>query len=115
MNKRKLRPYIVYEEDPEYGACLVFAHTAREAKKMGYEVLKDWNWVAEWIDARVRWLKKSDFLYEQDADKEKLENGTPHVIESPKSCPACGRWGFKLSKNGLCRPCALKRYQHEVG
>lgn len=83
------------------GAILIFAHTAREAKKVGYPHLNDW--VEEFIDFGVRLIKDADWLF-LEADQNKLADHISHVIE-PKYCNQCGMWGHAVIRNGLCTDC----------
>lgn len=79
------------------GACLIFAHTAKEAKKVGHAQVADW-FDTPWIDMGVRKLDKTHLFAEADA--EKLAAGVPHVIECPKTCPTCKTWGGEPKGNG---------------
>ncbi len=79
--------------DPDDGACLIFAHTAREARKLAWPILESW-WMAEcWIDVRIRRLRDMPWLY-RDADAVKLAADEPHAIECPTVCPRCQLWGL---------------------
>ncbi len=99
-----LKIYIGYSGEPEDGACLIFAHNAKEAKRIGYPVDKGWNWDSEFIDYRVTWLKKHDWLY-KEADPVKLAADEAHVIDDPKSCKRCELWGAELDAEGICTDC----------
>lgn len=102
-----MRAYMIYSRGlgSEEGAALVFANSAKEAKKVG------WNGIGydltdgEYIDLGVRWIKGEDYLFEQ-ANQKKLGAGIAHVIDSPKSCVMCEMWGVSpLDENGLCENC----------
>jgi hypothetical protein len=101
-----VKAYMGYSKEygPQEGACLVFAHNAREALKLARPVLIGWFDLG-YIDARVRLLKDSDHLFRTEADPAKLERDEPHVIESPKVCRSCEMWGNKLDEHGLCEYC----------
>ena len=44
MISTKLHPYMVFDGgDPEEGACLVFAHNAREARLIGFPTVSMWS------------------------------------------------------------------------
>jgi hypothetical protein len=89
------------------GACLVFAHNTKEARKLTYPVLLSWfdhNGSDDWIDTTTKLLKDSEFLF-KEAHQEKLAQGIPHVIESPKTCPSCDMWGEELDEKGFCGGC----------
>ena len=75
----------------EEGACLIFAHSAKEARKFAYRAIRDW-FDGEWVDAAVLRLRDMPWLCEE-ADQVKLSLGVPHFIERPVSCPGCGQWG----------------------
>jgi hypothetical protein len=83
------------------GACLIFAHTAKAAKKVGHAQIADW-FDTPWIDMGVRKLDKPHLFAE--ANPEKLAAEVPHVIESPKVCPVCEKWGGLPEGNG-CEYC----------
>lgn len=86
---------------PEEGAMLIFARTAKEARKVGYRY---W-WDYEYIDFGVRRLRNCDWLYEE-ADQAKLEKGEPHATDNPRSCCECGHWGqSRIDSDGLCVDC----------
>ncbi len=37
-----MNPYIGFDREAEYGACLIFANSVREGKKEGGRTIKDW-------------------------------------------------------------------------
>jgi hypothetical protein len=100
---KKLKPYMVSDDEPYEGACLVFAHTVREAKKIGWSIVSSWG-CDSFIEVRATFMRNSLFLYEQ-AIQENLEKGIPHVIESPITCKGCEHWGMKLNEQGYCDDC----------
>ena len=84
------------------GAVLIFANTAREAKKVAWggtlsDICND-----EFTDIGIRWLKKEGFA---EADKEKLAAGIPHVIDNPTCCEGCELWGVDILDDGYCLDC----------
>ena len=82
------------------GACLVFAHNTKEARKLAYPVLMSWfdsNGSDDWIDTAAHVLKDCEFLF-KEANQEKLIAGIAHVIESPKTCIVCEMWGEEVTK-----------------
>jgi len=93
-----LKAYMVCEGDPEDGACLVFAHTAIEARKVGWPTVSMWG-DGNWIDCRAIWLRDAKHLF-AEADPEQLSAGIPHVIEAPKRCSTCNLWGGKPNGTG---------------
>lgn len=94
------------------GACLIVAHTAKEAKKIGFSTVRSW-YDTEWIDMGVRLLKEhTDYLIKTEVDKDKFKAGISHVIECPKCCPHCEKWGGGEIVDGFCEYC--KDDQDEV-
>lgn len=98
-----LNAYMGWGEDigPEEGAVLIFAKTAREAKRVGYPVLKGF-FVLEFRSVRVKRLREPHLL--ELADKKKLDGQEPHVIDDPPVCPRCEQWG-KPIRDGACDFC----------
>lgn len=101
-----LNPYMVSEGEPENGACLVFAHTAKEARRVGWPTVSMWGG-GEWIECRATRLWKSDHLF-TEADQAKLTADVPHVIESPPACTTCEMWGGKPNLGG-CSLCTAEK------
>lgn len=98
-----LKPYMGYAGDPADGACLIFAHDAKEAKKVGYGVVNSWG--GEWIEMRVNLIRNEDYLF-KEADPELLQADTPHVIEAPTCCNCCEKWGVgEIGPDRLCPDC----------
>ncbi|MCG7598832.1 hypothetical protein MHM84_03475 [Halomonas sp. McH1-25] len=102
-----MNAYIAHDGEPVDGACLVFASTAKEAKRLAAPVVQDWS-NCEYIDVRVGRFRNPAWLLENVADKEKLAKGEPHVIESPPTCNACNLWHDELF-DGYCESCADER------
>ena len=90
------------EEGIEDGACLIFAHTAKEARKLAHRLMCDWH-DGEWIDTAVRRLRGKPWLM-LDADAAKLAADIPHGTECPTTCDTCGRWGGERI-GGICSEC----------
>lgn len=101
----KLKPYMGYSRagGSEEGACLIFAHNGKEAKKLAFEELKGWFDEQEWIDVAVNRLK-GEWLY-QEADQENLKNNFPHVVDNPMTCKKCETWGHETYIDGVCEDC----------
>jgi hypothetical protein len=100
-----LKPYMVYSRlvGPEEGAALVFAHSARQARNIGYGPCSDF--IDEYIDCESSWLKNRPWLFEE-ANKDKLAKDEPHVIVSPKCCSSCEHWGQSaIGEDGICEDC----------
>ena len=86
------------------GAALIFAHSVREAKKVGWRECGN-LFTDEFTDFSVRLLKDSEWLY-QEANQEKLRNDIAHTIDNPHSCKRCECWGqSEILDNGLCEDC----------
>ncbi len=101
-----LKAYMVYSKEGGSleGACLVFAHTRQEARKVAW---KECNWeiTDEWIDVGVRLLKESlSFLF-LSASPEKIEADIAHCISAPPTCKTCERWGEPINTEGYCPDC----------
>jgi len=99
-SRKELKAYMVYSSymGAYEGACLVFAYSVKEAKKLGYPIINDWFDI-EWIDCKAIWLKNRDWLF-----KEKTKD-SPHVIESPQTCSMCNVWGNEPYDNDICMDC----------
>lgn len=99
-----LKPYIAHSSDygPHESAFLIFAHSVKEAKRIGWPELRSII-CDEYTDMAVR-LLKGDHLY-LDANKEKLDADIAHVIDSPTSCKWCDQWGGLLDAEGVCQDC----------
>ena len=96
MNK-----YMAYDKGAgkEEGACLVFANSSQEARKLAYSVIQGWFDECDWIDIVAKTIKGHEYLNEE------CKSGEPHVIESPESCTQCGNWGVGAIICELCPAC----------
>lgn len=101
--KLKIYMYFSRSAGPNEGAALVFAHTAKEAKAVGWARVAD-LFTDEYIDIGIRWLRDSDYLF-KEGDPEKLKNNIPHANDSPTTCKACELWGEELNGKGYCYGC----------
>jgi len=99
-----LNIYMGYDRagGPETGAVLVFARTAKEARRLTWHEAP-WPWQS-WLDVAVRRLRERDHLYAQ-ADAQKLAADEPHVIDNPRSCGDCECWDSPIGDDGLCPSC----------
>lgn len=92
----RLNPYMAYCGDPAEGAALVFATSAREARRLAFDTLRCW-FDAEWIDTRVCRLRKHrEYLMGLYDDRA--------VCEDPDACDVCGTWGAPHDAEG-CENC----------
>ena len=97
----KLRPYVGFSRfsGPNECACLIFAHTAREAKRVGFQAMGDEIADGEFTDFGVRLMRDADHLVNE------MTCDFPHVIDSPKTCSVCELWGSELNEDGVCETC----------
>lgn len=109
----KLKPYMGYAGDPEYGACLVFAFTARQAREDAYIILSGWCDDNRWIDIRTNLLRDRDFLY-KEGDIFKLEHNIPHGVEFVETCDYCELWGSEIGEDKLCSACRDAKKLNEI-
>jgi hypothetical protein len=101
-----LNTYMAFSRNagPEEGAVLVFAHSVKEARKVGWNALSG-DLTDEYIDFAIRRIRKSPWLF-NEANDLKLANDEAHVIDNPKSCGHCGLWGIEpIGNDGFCDPC----------
>ena len=97
----ELRAYMAYDCRPEDCAILVFAFSARDARRLAWPYLTGLM-DTEWIDVRVKWLR-GGCAHLRKSDE-------PHVIESPPTCKDCEQWHDEpLDDDGLCDDCAAMR------
>jgi len=96
-----LKAYMVYSRTAgsQESAALVFAHTAREARIVGWNSCS-WDITDEYIDLAVRLLPDKPWIF-----SEKISDD-PHVIDSPKCCEICGLWGKEPYDDKICVDCA---------
>lgn len=87
----------------EEGAVLIFAHNAKEAKRLAVPVIQSF-FDSDYIAVRACRLWNRDHLF-AEADQAKLAEGIAHVIEDPKCCVACECWGYPLGEDGVCELC----------
>jgi hypothetical protein len=97
-----MKMYMGYDayNGPGEGAVLIFANTAREAKKLLWK--QNLLEIETYFDVRACLIKDSPYL-----EKEKLHN-LPHVVIPEKS--TCKEWGIgKIGGDGLCDLCRKER------
>lgn len=89
------------------GAILIFAKTAKEARKIGWHEMKMLH-DTSWVDMAVRRQRKNlTYLY-GDGDFIKLKDDVPHVVVDMRVCPSCELWGEdggEPDENGQCGYC----------
>jgi len=109
-----MKAYMGYDAQvgPEEGASLVFARTAKEAKKVFWATCSG-DLVEEFTDARVKLIRDSPWLL-READPAKVAAGEAHALLAPKSCDNCGQWGHAaIGDLGLCPDCLEARRADE--
>lgn len=94
--------YMGYEKDSiSECAVLIFAHTAREAKRLCWPVIRDYcNLLSgDYPDLRVTRLRDHEWL------RSEARHDYPHVIDNPQGCESCCQWGSSEIVEGLCQDC----------
>ena len=102
-----LNAYMGYSRNmgPSEGAVLIFAHTAREAKRVGMRsVLSDITG-GDFLDMAIRRIREPGV--ERHGDAEKLARDEPHMNDSPNGCCDCECWfAAPYDAAGRCESCA---------
>jgi len=88
----------------EEGSILIFASSAKEARKIGWGFVRDW-FDTEWIHMAIKRIKTNIHHLEKNANQKMLKAGISHVIDSPEICPGCEMWGGGEPENGKCEHC----------
>ena len=88
--------------DPAECAILIFAFTAKDAKRL---LVRHWPGdVDSYLDFQVRWLKGNTDVFKNLSLAQELRN-EPIVVDSPTGCPSCDKWGIPLMEDGRCKDC----------
>lgn len=97
-----MKAYMVFSRNAGSmeAACLVFAHKATEARKLGFYL----GWWDDWTDIATRWIRDNAQIF-READQKKIKQGIAHVIESPETCNCCGFWGNFMNDKNICDDC----------
>jgi len=83
------------------GAVLIFANTAKEARKLAWWSVVGSDIAENYLDVAVRWLKNEPWLF-----KEMPIRDSPCVVEDPKICTECELWGNgEVGEDGVCSGC----------
>ena len=101
-----LNTYMIFSRtgDVENGAALVFAHTAQEARVVGWRGIGS-DLTDEYTDLAANRLRNKPWLFDE-ALAVKFANDEAHVIDDPKSCRTCECWGQSpIGEDGLCEGC----------
>jgi len=88
-------------DGPIEGAVLVFANSAKEARKLAYGHCLN---VDEWTDQAVKWIKDDDTIFGL-ANQQKLNDSIPHVVDCPIDCESCEEWGWGITADNKCCGC----------
>ena len=97
-----MRAYMAWHgPDAELGAVLVFANSAREARKLAYPVIQGWWSDAQWVHIRTKWLSSEETQW---LHRLHSSGAASEVIESPPTCSRCELWGAELV-DGICKNC----------
>jgi len=92
--------YIAYDRigGPEEEAYLVFAPTAKEAKKISHGVSM---YGSEWIDWKAKRLRDlPDHLWE-------MYQGHAGTCDDPPTCPRCEMWGGHKAEDETGECCSF--------
>lgn len=101
-----MNAYMIYSRHagPEEGAGLVFAHSVKEAKKVGWKQIGS-DFTDDYLDLAVKIIRHSSWLF-FDANPKLLSSDIPHSIDNPRSCMECGQWGQSpIGEDDLCEEC----------
>lgn len=111
---RTLKAYSVHDGEPSECSILVFAYSAKDARKMGYQRLP---FCANYIECQADRCESADHLidservldHENDDDRAIMRKAGWRV-EEETACDKCGlypmddkRWA--LNEDGLCPEC----------
>ena len=89
-----LNPYMAHCGEPGEGALLVFARTARDARKLAYPEISG-PFDCGYIDVRAELLRDHrEYLMGLATEP------GPHVLDNPPCCPVCERWGAPILASG---------------
>jgi len=104
---KPLKIYMGYDsaEGSAEGAVLIFAHDSKEARKIGWPVMRG-LFDTSWMQMAVRVLRKNTVMLSKNANQTKLAAGEAHVIVDMDVCPQCGLFGEEgVDENGICGYC----------
>jgi hypothetical protein len=104
---KPLKIYMGYDSSlgSEEAAVLIFAHSSKEARKLGWEDMKLLHNTA-WTEMAVLALRRNTVALSQNADPVKLAAGEAHVVTNMSVCPNCYLFGEDgVDENGLCGYC----------
>ena len=96
-----MKMYMGHGGEPEDGAVLIFAHTAKEAKKIAWSGILIDLCDHDYTNLRVKLIRDSEWLR-----AERRSDTEPHIVDDPRSCACCFLWGrSEIGDDGLCDYC----------
>jgi hypothetical protein len=89
------------------GAALIFAHSIREARAVGWRSCGA-LFTDEYIDFAATRIRNKSWLF-GEAIREKLEQDKAHAVDDPRCCRECELWGVSpIGANGRCEDCEFE-------
>jgi hypothetical protein len=105
-SEKKLRAYRAYNKYELTGDILVFAFTAKQAKRLAYPyALWSLGIINEYLELEIRWIRDGVSDIFCLGNQELLQYNTPHVIDDPTGCNDCLTYGMGLDENLMCCGC----------
>ena len=92
-----MKAYMGSGEDPSEGACLIFAPTAKEAKKILWHKFRG-ELIEDFTEGRIKWIRNEPWLF-------KLKKSETAHGFYPPSCDRCETWGISEIVDGYCEDC----------
>jgi hypothetical protein len=117
--KTMLKPYCGFSRagGPAECAVLILAHSAREARKVGWQGTCC-DITDEYIDFAVRLMRDSEHLLKHGNVLD-LASDQAHVVWDVPDCKQCECWGDPIGPDGLCPGCRddnlLEKAAEKVG
>jgi hypothetical protein len=110
---KMLKTYMVFSNSmgSADGAGLVFAHSHKEARIVGWRYFR-MIFLYEYIDTAANLIKKAPWLYESGS-KELLEKDIPHGVWDIPVCKQCELWGDEIGPDELCSDCRIENIRNE--
>ena len=105
---KPLNAYIGHAGEPQDGAVLVFARTARDAKPVAHDAIRGWFDCA-YTDVRVRRLRDNVPYLVTLADPAKFAAYIAHSVDDVPVCHDCETWGSPLNDFDCCARCQAER------